>query len=504
MTVLWTDARILGPDGADTGARSLAVDPPWIVWMGADPMRAPRSDRTISLGARRISPGFVDGHAHLTITGLTMEGVELTAARSARAMQSELARYCARDPRPVVWGTGWDDAAPGWRGRGPVGSDLDAVAGERRVYLTRVDAHSAVVSARLFEAARCAEYDGADVDDEGRFTGVVRRDAHHAARAYMLANVSPSALAEAHEAAARAAAAVGITTVHEMSGPVHGAGERGLDILLAQELPVDVVAYYASDDTSIPLARGLRTIGGDLNVDGALGSRTAALSRPYADERGHAGSLYRDANDCGEFFEAATRAVLQGGVHCIGDAACEAAVNGIERAARRTSLAAVRRLRHRLEHFEMSSRELIERAAKVGAAISMQPAFDAAWGGTGRMYEKRVGAGRARRMNHFRAVMRSGSVCGFGSDSPVTPFDPLGGVRAAVRATDPSHALTFDDAFCSATLGAAALARQEGIKGRLATGYRADFVVWDGDPAGSRKASVAATVLGGRVVHGSV
>ena len=504
MTVLWTDARVLGPDGADTGARSLAVDPPWIVWMGADPIHAPRSERRISLGGRRISQGFVDGHAHLTITGLTMEGVELTAARSARAMQSELARYCGRDARPVVWGTGWDDAAPGWRGRGPLGSDLDAVAGDRHVYLTRVDAHSAVVSTKLFDDAGCGDHDGADVDDEGRSTGVVRRDAHHAARAYMLANVPASALAEAHDAAARAVAAVGITTVHEMSGPLHGAGERGLDLLLTQDLPVDVVVYYASEDTAIPLARGLGTIGGDLNVDGALGSRTAALFKPYADERGHTGFLYRDASDCAEFFEAATRAGLQGGVHCIGEAACEAAVKGLERAARKTSLAAVRRLRHRLEHFEMSSRELIERAANVGAAISMQPAFDAAWGGKGRMYEKRVGAGRGRRMNHFRAVKRSGAVCGFGSDSPVTPFGPLGGVRAAVRASNPSHGLAFAEAFASATLGAAALARQEGIKGRLAAGYRADFVVWDGDPASPRRASVAATVLGGRVVHGSV
>jgi predicted amidohydrolase YtcJ len=496
--------RVLGPDGADTGARALAVDPPWIIWLGSDPIRAPRCERRISLGGRRISPGFVDGHAHLTITGLTMEGVDLTPVRSASAMQSELRRYRERDRRRLIWGTGWDDAAPGWRGRGPLGSDLDTVAGERHVYLTRVDAHSAVVSTALFEAARCAQHDGADVDDEGRFTGIVRRDAHHAARAYALATVPASALAAAHEAAARVASATGITTVHEMSGPLHGAGERGLDILLEQTLPVDVVVYYASEDTSIPLARGLGTIGGDLNVDGALGSRTAALSKPYADARGHAGFLYRDAGECAEFFEAATRTGLQGGVHCIGDAACEAAVKGMERAARRTSLAAVRRLRHRLEHFEMSSRELIERAARVGAAISMQPAFDAAWGGKNRMYAKRVGAGRAKPMNHFRAVARSGSVVGFGSDSPVTPFDPLGGVHAAVRPSSPAHAIPFADAFRSATIGSAALARQEGMKGRLAAGYRADFVVWDGNPAASRKTSVAATVLGGRVVHGSV
>ncbi|MGH2785840.1 MAG: amidohydrolase [Actinomycetota bacterium] len=502
MTVLWTDALVLGPDGADTGLRALAVDRHWIVWIGADPIRAPRCERRISLGGRRISPGFVDGHAHLTITGLTMRGVDLSRTRSAGAVREEIARYCERERRGFVWGNGWDDAAPGWRGRGPVASDVDAAAGERHVYLTRVDAHSAVVSSKLFEDAGCVAHDGAETDDAGRFTGIVRREAHHAARRYALANVPAGVLAEAHESAGAAAVAAGITTVHEMAGPVHGAGERGLDILLGQSLPVDVVVYYASEDARIPLDRGLGTIGGDLNVDGALGSRTAALTKPYADARGHTGFLYRDAGDCAGFFEAATRAGLQGGVHCIGEAACEAAVVGLERAARRTSLVSVRRLRHRLEHFEMSSPELIERAARLGAAISMQPAFDAAWGGDRRMYAKRVGGRRARAMNHFRAVARSGGVLGFGSDSPVTPFDPLGGVRAAVRSSNPAHGVPFGDAFRAATLGAAALARQERIKGRLAAGYRADWVVWDGDP--ERKATVAATVLGGRVVHGAI
>jgi predicted amidohydrolase YtcJ len=504
VTVLWTDAVVLGPDGVDTGLRALAVDPPWIVWVGRSPAQAPRCDRRVSLKSRRVSPGFVDAHAHLTMTGLVLEGVDVSGARSAVAVRRELARYVARDPRRLVWGTGWDDAAHGWRGRGPAGDDLDRAAPNRFVYLTRVDSHSAVVSTRLFAAAGCAKHEGADVDDRGRFTGVVRRDAHHAARRFALDKLPASAIAAANLAAARAASAVGITTVHEMCGPLHGAGESGLDVLLDQRLPVDVVPYYASEDVGIPRARGLRTIGGDLNVDGALGSRTAALERPYTDARGHAGSLYRDAADCAAFFEEATRAGLQGGVHCIGDAACEAAVRGLERAARRTSLSAVRRLRHRLEHFEMASADLIRRATRLGAGISMQPAFDTAWGGPGRMYTKRAGARRSRAMNDFRAVLRAGAVCGFGSDSPITPFDPIAGVRAAAGPSNPSHGIAFADAFRCATLGAAALAREEGVKGRLATGYRADWVVWDGNPARSRRASVAATVLGGRVTSGSL
>ena len=503
MRVLWTDARVLGPDAADTGLRAMAIDGPWILWAGRDPIHAPRCDRRRSLGRRFISPGFIDCHVHLTATGLTLAGVDLHGARSAGDVRRAVARHTARDRGRFVWGTGWDDAKQGWRGSGPTGVDLDAVAGDRFIYVTRVDSHSAVVSSRLFDAAGCARFEGADRAHD-RFTGVVRRDAHHAARRYVLDHLPESRLASAQRTAGREAARAGIVAVHEMSGPHVAGGERDLDVLLGQRdrLPVEVLAYYASEDLQVPLDRGLRTVGGDLNVDGSLGSRTAALHRSYADAKGHTGSLYRDAGDCAAFFEAATRAGLQAGVHCIGEAACEAAVIGLDRAARRTSLAAVRRCRHRLEHFEMASPELIARAARLGAGISMQPAFDAAWGGGGGMYAARVGERRARSMNDVRRVLRDGCVCGFGSDSPITPFDPLGGVAAAVAPSAAIHAVPFTDAFRCATLGGSALARDPS-RGRIAAGYRADFVVWDGRP-GSRRAAVAATVCGGRVVAGAL
>jgi predicted amidohydrolase YtcJ len=502
--MLWTDAAVLGPDARDTGIRHLATDGPWIVWIGRALGGAPGATRRVRLRGRPVSPGFVDAHVHLTPTGLSLGGLDLAGARSAPELRDALASFAARERRRFLWGTGWDDSAPGWRGRGPSRADLDAAAGDRFVYLTRVDSHSALVSSKLFEAAGCAGLDGAETGADGTVNAVVKRDAHHAARSYVFARMPSAQLASAQRTAARAAAAAGVTTVHEMSGPHVTAGERDLDVLLGQRerLPVSVVPYYATEDVRVPRERGLRQIGGDLNVDGSLGSRTAALRRPYADAPGNRGSLYRDAGALAEFLETATRAGLQAGVHCIGEAACEAAVAGLERAARRTGAPALRRMRHRLEHFEMSSRDLIARAARLGAALSVQPAFDREWGGDSGMYAARVGRARARPMNDFRAMARAGCICGFGSDSPVTPFDPLGGVRAAAEPRARSHAIAFADAFRNATLGGAALGREERLKGRLAVGYRADFVVWDGDLR--RGAGVAATVCGGRLTAGRV
>lgn len=150
----------------------------------------------------------------------------------------------------------------------------------------------------------------------------------------------------------------------------------------------------------------------------------------------------------------------------------------------------------------MSSPDLIRRAARLGAGLSVQPAFDASWGGRGGMYERRVGR-RARGMNDFKLMGSSGAVLGFGSDSPVTPFDAAGSVRAAVRPSVRGHALSRAQAFEAATTGAAALAHEPN-RGRIAPGAAADFVVWTANPLTDEAARVVATFVDGRLVSGAL
>lgn len=491
---LFTDARIIGgPLHAD----SLRVAGDKIAWAGnAASMPGRCVDPTVVLDGAWITPGFVDAHVHLTMTGMMQGGIDLHGTRNRTTMQQALRRYVAAHDSRFVWGYGWDDAA--WA-TGPSGSLIEEVAPGRYVYLARVDGHSALVSKALVNAAECAGLEGADVENQ-----IVRRQAHHAVRLFFLSRLPTPDLRSAQSRAADMAVAKGITTVHEMSGPVHAAGERDLDLVLQDRLPVSVICYYATDDMQVALSRGLHQIGGDYNADGALGSRTAALTAPYADAEGHTGFLYQSGNDLGRFFTAATKAGLQAGVHCIGDAGCEAAVEGLEIAGRRAGRRAVAALRHRLEHFEMASPALITRAHVAGAVFSMQPAFDAHWGGKGRMYEARAGSRRARTMNNLAAIAASGAIMGFGSDSPVTPFDPLRGIQAATHPSNSKHAVSVDDAFVAATHGAHALARQEHIAGRIEAGMRADFVVWDANPLQSKRARILATVSRGKVVYGSL
>ena len=148
----------------------------------------------------------------------------------------------------------------------------------------------------------------------------------------------------------------------------------------------------------------------DLCVDGAIGSGTAALHADYTDRPGR-GVAYLDVDQIAEHLIACTRAGVQGGFHCIGDAAVSAAVDGLRRAAAALGTDRVRAARHRLEHVEMIAASDLSTLADLAVTASVQPAFDAEWGGPGELYEQRLGP-RAATMNPFGSLLRAGRAAG--------------------------------------------------------------------------------------------
>jgi predicted amidohydrolase YtcJ len=262
-------------------------------------------------------------------------------------------------------------------------------------------------------------------------------------------------------------------------------GRRDVELLLAQEadLPVDLVTYVAERDIPYVMDLGQSRIGGDLFLDGSIGARTAALLEPYSDGEANGALAYED-DELAEFLHNVHLAGFQAGLHVIGDGAIEQALTVWERVYRALDSRRRRHFRarrHRLEHFEMASSEQVERAAALGLAISVQPAFDAVWGEEGGMYERRVGQERAWTMNPFRSILARGLELGCGSDSPVTPLDPMYGIWALESHHDPAQRLSREEAIRPFTVGAARLAHLE-KKGRLEPGAAADFAAYDEDP----------------------
>ncbi|MGW4109219.1 amidohydrolase family protein, partial [Streptomyces sp. NPDC004976] len=281
-----------------------------------------------------------------------------------------------------------------------VAGQIDEATGGRPLYLSRIDVHSAVVTTALLDLV-----EGAVTREDRPLTG----DAHHAVRAAALAAVTPAQRTEAQRAALAHAASLGIGTVHECGGPEISSEDdfTGLLRLATEESGPRVVGYWAEQD--VTKARELGAIGaaGDLFADGALGSHTACLHEPYADA-GRTGTAHLDAAAVAAHVVACTEAGLQAGFHAIGDAAVSAVADGMRAAAEKVGLARLRAARHRVEHAEMLTPDTVAAFAELGLTASVQPAFDALWGGEEGMYARRLGADRARSLNPFAALLRAG------------------------------------------------------------------------------------------------
>jgi predicted amidohydrolase YtcJ len=464
-------------------ATAICLDGPVVAWVGTEPgsrSYLDGADEVIDLQGQLITPAFVDAHVHLAQTGLAANGVDLSGAGSLAAALDRLRRY-ARTSDGLILGYGWDETH--WPESRPFsGAEVDRAVGHRPAYLARVDVHSAVVSSAL--AAKAPELTGlAGWCGHGR----VERVAHHRARDIANASTTPGQRRDAIEHALRSAAANGIGAVHELGAPHLSRPE---DFALIGELTAQLagpkVFGYWGELGGLQTARELGCLGaaGDLCADGAIGSRTAALLSPYRDgDQGTAGHLYLSREQVADHVLSCTRAGLQAGFHAIGDRSVSTVVAGLcdaEKVAGRSTMVASR---HRLEHVEMISPPDIARLARLGVVASVQPTFDAWWGGESGLYATRLGEDRSALMNPFASMRRAGVSLAFGSDTPVTPFDPWGAVRAAVWHHTETERMTIEAAMQAHTRGGWCAVRDD-RSGVLAPGESATYAVWEtaGEP----------------------
>ncbi|MEU0195213.1 amidohydrolase [Streptomyces afghaniensis] len=468
-TVLLRRGEVHSP--ADPFATAMVVERGQVAWVGSEGAAdafADGVDEVIDLDGALVTPAFTDAHVHATATGLALTGLDLSAAPSLEAALALVRDFAAARPHDrVLLGHGWDTARwPG--GRPPTRAELDEATGHRPLYLSRIDVHSAVVTTALLDMVPGV------VPEDGPLTA----DAHHAVRAAAFAAVTPQQRTDAQRAALAHAVSLGIGTIHECGGPEISSADdlTGLLRLADEEPGPRVVGYWAEEDVAKARELGVAGAAGDLFVDGSFGSHTACVHQPYADAD-HSGRAYLDTAAVAAHVVACTEAGIQAGFHAIGDAAVDFVVEGVRAAAEKLGLARIRAARHRIEHAEMLTPETVAAFAELGLTASVQPAFDALWGGEDGMYAQRLGVERARTLNPYATLLRAGVPLAFGSDSPVTPLDPWGTVRAAAFHRTPEHRISVRAAFTAHTRGGwRAIGRDDA--GVLVPGAPADYAVW--------------------------
>ncbi len=443
---------------------------------GFDPAEAGNGVERIDLDGAIVVPAFADCHVHFAESGYSVGARDFRDVRSYSEFGARIARL-EPDGDYLIAGN-FDDSS--WNDASADARPLERFHAERLALLTRVDAHSCLVNRRTFEAlALDPQLAGIDRDREGRPTGRLFLAANWAAQQHFYARLPQSVRRASERRAYALALSEGAVHLHAQ---LLGLGSRdayAAEIAALRALgPMKWYPKICERDPELAVALGLPFVGGDVFLDGSIGSGSAALCAPYADRAGNGELALGDAEVL-DFFARAEQLGVSAGVHAIGDRAIEQCLAAWEEVlgGRPSS-----RARHFVEHFELATPTQIARSARLGLLLSMQPQFDAAWGGPGGMYETRLGIERAASMNALRTALREGATLCGGDDSPVCRLSPLRGMAAAVAHHNPAQRLTPLEALTMYTADAARLGHAEHRTGRLAEGYDADLVVLDRDP----------------------
>jgi len=454
---------------------------------------------------RTVVPGFVDAHAHLATDAWRRTWVDLGGCASLEDAFDRLrARVATARHGEWIVGRGWDEST--WPvKRYLTRHDLDRVSATHPILVNRVDGHMCSVNTVAFRGSGLAAgVAGVELGPDRQPTGVLKEEAAERARAQMtpptgdaLANLLADAIAHVHS--------LGITSVHDIVHPRHvDAYER-----LRRQNRLGIRAYLMpyAEDLDAYVASGFRTGFGDewlrlgavkVFSDGSMGARTAALFDPYDDAPRESGGLVYSPKALTALLARAHGAGFQAAVHAIGDRAIDVVAESLGRVLEREPR---EDHRHRIEHFELPSEEVLDRVKELGLVASMQPNFVVRWSGPGEMYERRLGRRRLARNNPYREVLRKRIPLAFGSDG--MPYGPLYGLGGPVDAPFPAQRISAVQALRSYTAGSAYAGFSEHEVGTLAAGKLADFVILTGDPTKAPLDSLAvdATVVGGRVVY---
>lgn len=454
----------------------------------------------VDLGGGHVLPGLIDAHGHLLNLGFALLSADLVGADSKDEVLARLRAFEARLPEGAwLTGRGWDQNR--WPGaQFPTAADLDAAFPERPVWLRRIDGHagwanSAAMALAGRDLAGDWQPDGGRIlrDDHGQATGVFI-DAAMALVGGAEPAPDEATRLRALELALAEASRLGLTGVHDA-----GVSLDTLHLLrrLADQdrLPLRVYAMADGDAEALDwLCREgrYRHPGGRLQMrsvklymDGALGSRGAALLRDYSDEAGNRGLLVTPRERIEAAIAKAARCGIQANTHAIGDRANRLVLDAYARVLDGDDGAA----RFRIEHAQVVSGQDIARFAALGVIASMQPIHatsDMPWA------QARIGRQRLEGAYAWQRLAGAGARLAFGSDFPVEPVNPWFGLYAAITRQDadgqppggwlPDQRIDLATALRGFTIDAAFAGFAEDEVGALAPGMRADFIVLPADP----------------------
>ena len=515
--------------------QAFAIDDGKFAAIGSnDEIRALADSETkiIDAGGKTVTPGFIDGHTHLTSGTDMVVGVDLSYIPDKKTWLEKIKEADARLPKGAwLTGGGWDYTLG--EGKLPTKEDLDAVVPDRVVILRDIDFHSVWVNSKALEVgavtAKSKVKEGGQVllNDKGEPSGILLEGAGDLVEKHRPV-ATDSERREGLLETLKFANSVGITAVNDMSdlGAVHDYAALVADKKMSLRVwygffegdPKKIAAAVADRDAvdKISADSGEQEKKGPLLklgytksvMDGVLSTRTAYLHEDYSDQKGWKGKPFETKEQLAAAIRASNENGFPTAVHAIGDGSVGLVLDAFAEAS------VARAQPNRIEHIEVVETSDIKRFKDLGVVASMQP--NHATGTIGKYITERIGENREPRAYVWHSMLQAGVPLVFGSDWPTSPLSPLTQINDAVFRESPfglgngswhsEQAVSFDQALFSYTQAGANMTPWGDQIGSISVGKWADFVIIDGtlpDPLDRsiRQRKVEATYLAGKEVY---
>ena len=438
----------------------------------------------ISLGEKSLTPSFADTHIHFASYALFASGLDIRNCTDLESMKGVIKNFALHNSDPLLAGFGASTHSVKEK-RLLSREEIDQVCPDRPVFIVKYDGHAAILNspmiAMLPKSIRSLRGFHAD-------SGEMNQEAFFAVTDFATKKVSLKKTLSGMINAIDKLAARGIGMIHTVSGVGF---PRDMDVDLERTFargqfnPLQIRVFFQTMDVNKVLKRKLPRIGGCFAtaLDGCFGSVDAAMNRPYLDDNTNSGVLFYDDETVNAFTRNANRAGLQIEMHAIGDAAFDQAVRAIG-----TALKDRPRddHRHTIIHACLPTKEGLEKCAKLGVAIALQPSF-IHWNLEPLEYIESIMGDRAYSISPLRTMTDMGIVMSGGSDAPCTEPDPIYGIWAACNHYVPEESLSIQEALTMFTRNAAWTSFDENDRGTLEKGKTADMVILNRNPLAMKK-----------------
>lgn len=476
------NGNILTMDSQDRRAQAIAVENGRIIRVGnQDDMSDFQDWQQYDLEGKTLLPGFIDCHSHLDFTGImqvSLYGGDLNSIDGIINKIIEVAKETPYGQVITMFGVKEVDIK---EGRAPNRYDLDQATMKHPVVIVNHTGHQTYVNSQAIHYFDIkATMHGVDMED-GEVIGVLRDPISVDFFVKAIARVPENEIGKGVMKAAQLALSNGVTTIHTMQGGM-GLDKNTENMLAIQnQLPIHLVIWEQSNNVEKVVKLKLPRIGGcgEMQADGELGSCTAALFEPCLNRDCGCDTLNYSQEYWDQLVRKAHQNHLQFAAHAEAEGGIEAVLTAIEKAQTEYPRSDAR---HRIEHLELPTMGQLDRMAKSKIIASVQPAFlDMKADEIHDAYEM-YGKVRMQRFNPLRSIYERGVVLVGGSDSPVTPYDPIFGIHCAVNHPLPQEQLPLKEALKMFTINAAYSAFEEKEKGTLEEGKLADMVVLSCSP----------------------